>query len=129
MRMRAWPWTCLLVAAQSLVAAAQAPAVQVLGYAGLLGEWELTATANDMGAARTKEFSGPLTMKHVGFCSVDGPEEKRGEIRIRISTEALDVTLSIAGAQCSFQSRSSNPYIGTLTCSDRAPVPMTLWIE
>ena len=66
-----------------LATPAGAESLEVLGYAGVLGEWELTAsvTGND----NTRAYSGPLTMTHVGICTVDGPEEKKGEIRFRLS--------------------------------------------
>lgn len=129
MRLLSFAYACLLIVAGSDAAPAQSPPLRVLGYAGVLGEWELTAITTETRGGRTQEFSGPFTMKHVGICSQDGPEEKSGEIRLRISAGALDVSLSVAGGHCSFQSRSSNPYTGTLTCSDRAPIPLTLWIE
>ena len=47
----------------ALAAPAQAEPRQVLGYAGALGEWELTATVNETTTHLwSKEFSGPLTM-------------------------------------------------------------------
>ncbi|MGA8420576.1 MAG: hypothetical protein WB691_12570, partial [Pseudolabrys sp.] len=66
----------------ALATPAGAESLEVLGYAGVLGEWELTAsvTGND----NTKAYSGPLTMTHVGICTVDGPEEKKGEITFRL---------------------------------------------
>ena len=48
------------------------PSLQVIGHAGHLGEWKLSATV-DGNAGRIK-FSGPLTMTHVGMCTQDGPE-------------------------------------------------------
>ncbi|MGB9326596.1 MAG: hypothetical protein WCB47_12115 [Pseudolabrys sp.] len=71
----------------ALLGALATPAVaetrEVLGYAGVLGEWELTA--NVTGDDSTKPLVGPLTMTHVGICTVDSPEEKKGEIRLQIS--------------------------------------------
>ena len=61
---------------------AGAEPLQIFGYAGVLGEWELIA--NVTGNEATKDFSGPFTMTHVGICTVDGPEERKGEIRFRL---------------------------------------------
>jgi hypothetical protein len=36
-------------------------------------------------AGQPQEYAGPLTMKHVGLCSQEGPEEKTGEIRFHLS--------------------------------------------
>ena len=42
-------------------ALAQAEPRQVLGYAGALGEWELTATVDEKKHWWSKEFSGPVS--------------------------------------------------------------------
>jgi hypothetical protein len=59
----------LLILAGALAIPAGAQAVEVLGYAGVLGEWELTATVTEDVSQPAKEFSGPLTMRHVGIAS------------------------------------------------------------
>ena len=73
----------LLIMLGALATPAQAQSRQVIGYAGVLGEWELTATVTENSSRRSKEFSGPLTMKHTGVCTQDGPEEKTGELLYR----------------------------------------------
>ena len=60
-------------------------AMQIEGYAGHLGEWELTATLAKSTSSGGGDLSGSLRMKHVGFCSKDGPEEKTGAIEVRMS--------------------------------------------
>ena len=67
-----------------LATPASAQSLQIVGYSGYLGEWELTATVTETTSGNMKEYSGPLTMKHVGVCTQDGPEEKTGEMRVRI---------------------------------------------
>ena len=101
------------------------------GYAGVLGEWELTATVTEKASRRTKEFSGPLTMTHVGVCTQDGPEEKTGEIRFQISafSSRLNATLLVAGVDCSYSGRLSDSYTGMMTCPDREAVPLKLWVK
>ena len=76
----------LPIVLSALATPAGAQSLQVTGYTGYLGEWELTATVTKSVSGRTKEYSGPLTMKHVGLCTQDGPEEKTGEMRLQIST-------------------------------------------
>ena len=84
--------------AGALAAPAQAQSLQVVGYAGVLGEWELTATVTETRPVATaSEFSGPLTMKHVGICTQDGPEEKTGEIRFQISAAVVPIECDIVG--------------------------------
>jgi hypothetical protein len=100
-------------------------------HSGYLGEWELTATVTETASGRKKEYSGPLTMKHVGVCSQDGPEEKTGEVRLQISASSsqLNATFSVAGVECTYSGRLSDSYTGTMDCPDRQPVPLKLWVR
>ena len=110
---------------------ASAESLQIVGYSGYLGEWELTATVTETTSGHIKEYSGPLTMKHVGVCTQDGPEEKTGEMRVQIiaSSSQLKATLSVAGAECTYSGRLSGAYTGTMNCPDRNAVPLKLWVR
>src|SRR5882757_6006661 len=111
----------LPIVLSALATLAQAKSLQLVGYAGVLGEWELTATVTENAHWWTKEFSGPLSIKHVGICTQDGPEEKTGEIRFQISalSSRLDATLLVEGVACSYSAGSSDPYSGMMVCPDR----------
>jgi hypothetical protein len=114
-----------------LATPAVAQSLQVIGYSGYLGEWELTATVTETGSGRTKEYSGTLTMRHVGLCTQDGPEEKTGEMRFQMSASSsqLNATLSIAGVECTYSGRLSDSYTGTIDCPGRQAVPLKLWVR
>ena len=113
----------------TLATPAGAESLEVLGYAGVLGEWELTAsvTGND----NTRAYSGPLTMTHVGICTVDGPEEKKGEITFRLSESSsrIQATLLVDGTECSYSARLSDFFSGTMNCPNRPAVPLKLWVK
>lgn len=113
----------------ALATPAGAESLEVLGYAGVLGEWELTAivTGND----NTKAYSGPLTMTHVGICTVDGPEEKKGNIRLQVSqpSSRMSATLVLDGVMCTYAGRLSDSYTGLMNCPDRSPVPLHIWLK
>lgn len=113
------------------VPAGAAPQLQVFGYSGYLGEWELSATVMETAAGSTTEYSGPLTLRHVGICTQDGPEEKTGTLRFRISASSsrLNATLSVAGAECTYSGQLSDSYTGTMVCSDRQGIPLQLWVK
>ena len=121
----------LLFLTGALATPAQATSLQLVGYAGVLGEWELTATVTENARGWTREFSGPLSMKHVGICTQDGPEEKAEQIRFQISalSSRLDGTLLVEGVACSYSAGASDPYSGMLACSDREAVPLKLWLK
>ncbi len=122
----------LLVAVSALAAPARGESLQVIGYSGVLGEWELTATvATERASQRTREYAGPLTMKHVGYCTQEGPEEKTGEIRLRISTlsSRMKATVSVAGVECIYRASLSDSYTGMMECPGRPAVPLELWVK
>ncbi|MDI1263248.1 MAG: hypothetical protein PS018_08325, partial [bacterium] len=93
----------LILSVLAMPAGAAQP-LQVVGYSGHLGEWELTATVTETAGGPAPEYAGPLTMKHVGICTQDGPEEKTGALRLRISAASsrLNATLSVAGVECTY---------------------------
>jgi len=111
--------------------AGAAQPLQVVGYSGHLGEWELTATVTETAGGPAGEYAGPLTMKHVGICTQDGPEEKTGALRLRISAASsrLNATLSVAGVECSYAGQLSDSYTGTMNCPGRPGVPLKLWVK
>jgi hypothetical protein len=114
----------------ALATPASAQSLQLIGYSGFLGEWELTATVTENASGR-KEYAGPITMKHVGICTQDGPEEKTGEIRLQISASLarLNAILSVAGVECTYSGKLSDSYTGTMNCPDREAVPLKLWVK
>ena len=116
------------IALSALATSAWAQSVQVVGYAGVLGEWELTASVMTS-SNRTKEFSGPLTMRHTGICTQDGPEEKTGEIRLQVSESSLQATLLVGGVECRCRGRLADFYSGEMSCPDRSAVPLKLWLR
>lgn len=121
----------LLFALGAFAPPAQAKSLQILGYAGQLGEWELTATVTEQARVWTNEFSGSLSMKHVGICTQDGPEEKTGEVRFHISplTRQLNAIFLVEGIECIYSAQSSDPYSGMMACPDREAVPLRLWLK
>jgi len=118
-----------LILLGALATPAAAEPLQIIGYAGVLGEWELTAsvTGNDS----TKDFVGSLTMTHVGICTVDGPEEKKGEIRFQISqpSSQMSATLLVDGVECTYSGRLSDFFTGVMNCPNKPAVPLMLWVK
>ena len=110
---------------------AESDPLQLVGYSGYLGEWELTATVTEGGSTTPKEYSGPLSMKHVGLCTQDGPEEKSGKIRVQMvpSESRIKATLWVDGVECGYQGILSDFYSGTMDCSGHERVPLKLWIK
>ena len=120
-----------LAALCALAAPAGAAPVRVFGYGGLLGEWELTADVTENTSAHSREFHGAVTLTHVGLCTQDGPEQRKGEIRIEMtgSESRLKATLLFDGAACSYAATLSEAYKGMMTCPERPAMPLTLWVR
>jgi hypothetical protein len=114
----------------ALATPALAQSLQLIGYSGYLGEWEVTATVTEDTSAR-KQYAGPMTMKHVGICTQEGPEERTGKIRLRrsASLSRLNATLSVDGVECTYSGQLSDSYTGTMSCPDREAVPLRLWLR
>jgi hypothetical protein len=104
---------------------------EVFGYGGELGEWELSAAVTEKSSSRGREFSGPLTMTHVGICTQDGPEKRNGEIRFKLteSSSRLNAVMMLAGVECTFSGKRSDFYSGVMTCADRRVFPLRLWVK
>ena len=110
------------------MAASSAQALELIGQAGVLGEWELTATLAETGGKQ--EFAGPITLKHTGICTSDEPETRTGDIRIRmVSASYVRATLTIDGNPCTYSAIKSDAYVGTMSCRDRRDEPLRLWVK
>jgi hypothetical protein len=116
----------LFIVLNAFASSAAAQSLQVIGYVGLLGEWELTATVT----RADSDYSGPFTMKHIGLCTQDGPEEKTGEMRLHVSASLseLRATLLEAGVECAYSGKLTDFYTGIMSCPDRQ-VPLKLWLR
>jgi|GraSoiStandDraft_4_1057263.scaffolds.fasta_scaffold736002_2 hypothetical protein len=70
-------WSASLVVALSVACGpVQSRSLRITGAAGYLSEWELSGSATERISGGSSEFLGPLNWKHVGLCSVNGPQEK-----------------------------------------------------
>jgi hypothetical protein len=114
------------MAAIGLAGPAAAQTRAVGGQFGILGEWDLTASVTKQTAG---QWVGPARMRHVGYCTVEGPEEKTGELRLTEARGKINGTILIDGMACSFSARLKDGYDGTLRCPDRRDVPMTLTVD
>jgi hypothetical protein len=131
-RLRRAGMAALLGGAAALFSPSELAAMELLGQAGVLGEWELTGNLAHSGSIARKEFSGPLTMKHVGICAQDGSEERTGEIRLHLigrSESRLTAKLVLDGVPCTYTARKTDAYEGTMSCTGRTGVPLLIWLR
>jgi hypothetical protein len=109
---------------------AQAQSLNVAGKAGYLEEWELAATVTPQDPEQ-RNFSGPMTLKHVGVCSVGAVVEKSGELQLeRMSaSQQVKAKLMVDGMQCAFEGTLSETARGVLQCPGSSGVPLVLWTK
>jgi hypothetical protein len=109
---------------------AHAQALNVSGQMGVLGEWELSAKLSREPASGNRQFSGPLTLKHVGICSQEGPQEKAGTAQLQLmSASRVVASFVIDGVTCIYRGRKSDTYSGLMSCPGKSEVPILLWID
>jgi hypothetical protein len=122
----------VFVLAQSAPARAQERSVEVSGKLGYLSEWDVSATVVPHASGRRQEFSGPLTVRHTGICTTNGPVEMTGEIRYRLVnwlSRQIDATLVLDGAECGFTGKLGDAYEGVLSCAQWRGVPLKLSLK
>jgi hypothetical protein len=116
--------------ALSTASSAEAGSLQVAGTSGYLSEWELKADVTATRPDGREEYSGPLTLRHVGVCSPNGAVEKSGTLTFRISktlwSSQIRATLLIDGARCTYNGKMSNETSGFMDCPDGKAIPLTL---
>ncbi len=116
-----------------LLGPANSRELQVMGTAGYLSEWQISANLSEDTTNTGGELSGPVVMKHTGLCNVKDPVEKSGEMKAKISGwgpfHRIDLEMSFASAQCVYRGRFANGTNGFMDCSDARAVPLTLSIR
>jgi len=123
-------WTAALctLAVLGVAGPAAAQTHAVVGQFGVLGEWDLAATVTKQ---TDGHWAGPVRMKHVGYCTVEGPEEKTGELQLKLveARGRINGTILIDGVACAFNARLKDGYQGIMRCPDRRDVPVTLSLD
>jgi hypothetical protein len=122
----------LIVAAVMLAMPAQSRSLHVVGSAGYLSEWELDGTVTEKVSAGGSEFFGPLTWRHVGLCSVNGPLEKFGEITFRLSgieSSHIDAVILLDRSQCLYSGDLSGGLTAHMDCPNAKGIPLSISLK
>jgi hypothetical protein len=124
---------CLLAAMLAATLPAQARSLRVDGKSGYLSEWEVKAEVTATVSRGREEFSGPVTLRHVGLCSPNGAVEKSGTIKFHISkslwSSQIHAKLLIDGAQCTYNAKLSEGTSGFMDCPGGTAIPLTLSVQ
>ena len=123
----------LLVIISVAAGPAQSWSLQIVGTAGYLSEWEFRGQVTEQISSNGRELSGPLVWKHVGLCSITGPQEELGEIRARISgvgaVAKIEAAILFNGARCAYSGQLSGSSSGYMDCSDTSGIPLSISIK
>lgn len=125
------PVSLFIILGVFAVLPARAEPLQIHGTTGYAGEYELSGSAVGQDLNGRKEFSGPLTVKHVGLCTHDGPKETVGEIRFELakSSSRVTATLDFDGSKCTYNGVFSESYHGFMDCGRGGSVPLRIWTK
>jgi hypothetical protein len=112
---------------------ASAQSLSATGVAGYLSEWQLNAQLARSSAEG--EFAGPLSIKHVGLCTHDGPDEITTQISLRITDanpwfakarSEIKATFIMDGSECRVTGRFSGTYKGSMDCASAKGIPVEI---
>ncbi|MCP3464740.1 MULTISPECIES: hypothetical protein [unclassified Bradyrhizobium] len=107
--------------------AAWAQTYSASGQIGYLHEWEITGNLAKTVTRLGAEYSGTITLRHVGLCSVNGVEQKQARMQLKASSGRLEGTLIMDGDQCRIVASGSSGS-GLLICGSGQDVPINLLI-
>jgi hypothetical protein len=119
----------LIALAASLIALpVKAEPVELVGKMGFLGEWEIKAAVTPTEQDRARLLAGPMTLRHVGLCSVNGPEEKSGRISVELlGASKIKARLVTDDHDCVFSGVLAEGAQGFMSCKGKSDYPLTLW--
>ncbi|WFU45892.1 hypothetical protein QA640_44600 (plasmid) [Bradyrhizobium sp. CB82] len=109
------------------VPAAWAQSYSASGQIGYLHEWEITGNLAKTVARLGEEYSGTITLRHVGLCSVNGVEQKQARMQLKVSSGRLEGMLIMDEDQCRIVASGSSGS-GLLICGSGQNVPINLLI-
>jgi len=127
---RAETMRAVVVAILVLFAAAPAAWAQSYsanGQVGYLHEWEITGNLAKTVTRLGAEYSGTITLRHVGLCSVNGVEQKQARTQLKVSSGRLEGMLIMDEDQCRIVASGSSGS-GLLICGSGQDVPINLLI-
>jgi hypothetical protein len=110
---------------------ARSRSLHIAGTAGYLSEWAFDGEVAE--TATSGELVGPLVWKHIGLCSVNGPQEKPGKIRVGLSgagsTSKINATILFDSVRCTYSGTFSGSSEGRMDCPDAGAIPLSIAIK
>ena len=99
------------------------------GQIGYLQEWEINGSLAKTTTRSGADYSGPVTLRHVGLCSTNGVEEKPAVVQLKVSPSRLEGTLAMDDDSCRIVASASSSYSGLMSCRNGQGVPINFSID
>jgi hypothetical protein len=127
--MRALPAACMILVGMASAASAQSYSAK--GQLGYLQEWEMKGSLAKTATHFSTNYTGPVTLRHVGLCSINGAEEKSGTLEVKVSswTSNVEGTLALPDDECHIAASASQGYSGLLNCRNGQGIPIKFSID
>lgn len=107
-----------------------APARELAGRFGYLGEWDVAATLSQEAAVGSSaSLTGSLQMKHNAVCGPGETPEKSGHIRMSVRGDRYSAQMTLAGTSCAFSGTLSQSAHVFVTCGGEGRIPLRLWFK
>ncbi|MGV7213074.1 hypothetical protein [Bradyrhizobium sp. UFLA05-112] len=107
--------------------AAWAQSHTISGHIGYLHEWEIAGSIAKAATHQAADYSGAVTLRHVGLCSVNGVEQKQARVQLKVSSGRLEGTLIMDDDECRIVASGASGS-GLLTCRSGQGIPIDLLI-
>jgi hypothetical protein len=120
---------CMILVGTASAALAQSYSAK--GQVGYLQEWEMKGSLARTATHFSTNYTGPVTLRHVGLCSINGVEEKSGTLEVKVSswTSNVEGTLALPDDECHIAASASQNYSGLLNCRNGQGIPIKFSIE
>jgi hypothetical protein len=120
---------CRIAVVSAILSCAGSPMALAQSYSasgqiGYLQEWEIKGNLARTPTRSGADYSGPVTLRHVGLCSANGVEEKPGVVQLKVSPSRLEGTLAMDDDSCRIVASAAASYSGLLSCRNGQGVPI-----
>ncbi|MCV9940242.1 hypothetical protein OIU35_28120 [Boseaceae bacterium BT-24-1] len=109
-----------------------AQALELSGRYGYVGEWAVTAALAETPSARSwrkRDFTGPVTLKHLAICGPGEALEKSGTLSLRRDGRHYAATLTIGEDSCAVSGTLAEDGVAFADCGKAGKIPLRLWLK
>jgi len=109
-----------------------AEALELTGRYGYVGEWAVSALLTETNGAmsgRKRDFTGPITLKHLALCGPGEVAEKAGTLSLRRDGQRYAAMLTVGEDNCAVAGTLSEDGVAFADCGKAGKIPLRLWLK